>query len=184
MADQNLARQFAQVSALLRLMRGEASQTELAAQLTTNFGAAAAAAFDGEASGIVVTAPPLGVQTGKTGIVSLLSTGVHAIDLPVIPGKRTMLILSAFVVQARTGTATGTLTYKVGNNAGNDNLIASTNVGAAPFNATTFSLPFSLAGPQAGGMPDMTAGLNLEITAALAGASVLTGRFGLLALYV
>src|SRR3990172_2057373 len=130
-------------------------------------------------------APSMLIRVGKTAPVSLLSTGVHAIDAPLIAGKLAMLIVTEFVVQpGRIGTATGQLRYKIGNNVARDNMIVTQAVVAAPFNATTYPLPYSLAGPTAGGLPDMSSGLELEIVEALAGASGLTGRLGLLLMYV
>lgn len=181
------ARGQALIGALFQLSRGDATAADIGAALETSWDAALKTAFDDIAGSVVSMPPSLVPQTGKTGVVSLLSTGTHEIDMPAIAGKRAILLMTTFVIQpGRTGTATGNLVFSVGTNApSHDNMIASTSQAAGPFNGTTFALPFALNSfPAVTGMPDMTVKPSLRITTALGGASVLQGRYGIAAWYV
>jgi hypothetical protein len=182
----SLAQDYALRAATFRLIRGDASLTSLHAELLAAFGQETADAFAEIAPQLTSQTPSLIPQTGKTAIVSLLATGTHEIDMPIDSTRRILLIMTAFVEQTRTGTATGSLIYSIGTNSPNHNdIIASTTVGAAPFNATTFAAPFALnTYPTSAGMPTMGTRPSLRITTALTGATALTGRLGLAAWYV
>jgi len=189
-AEDAITRDLAVRNALKSLSDGKATASALSASLLATYGAPAATAFDSLSALIGTGLPePLVPLTGLTAAgVSLLSTGTHAISLPIIVGKRPIVCFGGFALTAKAaGTVTGTLTFRVGNNGNNDNIIAATSVAAAAFNATTFSLPFFLPlaiAASTGGMPDMGTQVNLQITAALAGVATLQGRFGMQALYV
>lgn len=131
----------------------------------------------------------LGIKTGKTAVVSLITTGTYAIDLPAVSGARPIIVFGGFMLTSRSAaTVTGTLTFSIGNNSATfNNMVTSTNVAAAAFNAVTFTVPFFLPmaiGASTGGQPDMATAPTLNITAALGGVATLQGRFGLFALLV
>lgn len=187
--DRNKQIDIAVGNGLRDLSAGIDTAANISARILATYGASAQTVFD-SMSGLVGSGLPTSLipQFGKTAVVSLLATGNTNVDLPVISGKRAIICFGAFVLTSRTGTATGSLVWQVGTNSTNfDNLIAQKTVAAAAFNATTFSLPFSLPlaiDATSGGMPDMGSQVVLRISTAITGASVLQGRFGIQALYV
>ncbi len=136
------------------------------------------------AQAIATSANPV-MLLGKTGAIDYLATGTHAIDLPVIAGKTALAAVSRFSITARTGTATGTLIYNVGNDGPVTNMFPGFSLAASLANATVSAIPFSILGGSSGGMVDIgTTALSFNISTAFTGATVLAGKFYLAIWYV
>lgn len=124
--------------------------------------------------------------SGTTGAVDMLVAGAHAVNLPVVPGKRFVLNSVRHLVRSRTGTATGTYDYNVGTNGPTYNNMQSF-TGVAVGNFNTAAVPFSFtasANPTQFPAIDAANQIFFNVVTPIAGASVLTAEFILFGWYV
>ncbi len=124
------------------------------------------------------TGAGVGLAYGITPVISFIAAAndYPLNGLPSFTGKTAIASLSRFVFTARTGTATGTLAYSIGNNSATwDNMFPNTSsIAASVANGTT--VPFSSGGASAGGTIDVSSvAPRIKIVTPFTGASVLTG---------
>lgn len=124
---------------------------------------------------------------GVTPSFNFLATGTHVLSLPTLAGKSFCASVSRVIIDSRTGVATGNLVGKVGNNVAHDNVVAAgtTLLTAAGANIALPNIPGWIAGTNFVGVVDMTTTpISVEITGALGGAAVLTGRIIVFGVYL
>ncbi len=119
----------------------------------------------------------------KTPVIDLLGTGTYSFDTPLAAGKAFIKLGGAIHMSARTGNATGGLTWGLAQNGvgiGNAGQVTANtlfNVGVPGYITT--------AGPSAAGSVDMTSfPLQIQVSVGVVGPTVLQGRFYMLGIYV
>ena len=118
------------------------------------------------------------IIVGKAASYDGLATGATAFDFPLAPTKRIIGGLGRIEVLALTGTPTGTLTAKIGNNVAHDNFLAAVAMlpASSPAGvAATLPWEFRIAAMESqGGVVLLDSQLFFDVTVAYGGASIVT----------